>query len=284
MVLADDERVTVLSVFRNSPAEGAGLMAGDKILAVDGENVVGATTEEVATKVKGEKGTTVKLTIGRDEETFEASIVRANIVAESVEGQLMEENIGYIQIEEFNANTAKEFNEVLDDLLARGAEGIIIDLRNNTGGIVSQVIAIASRIMGSGVIMYSEDSQGNRKENTAKGAGLDAPVVVLANEYSASASEILIGALQDHDRAVIVGKKSFGKGIIQTFGQNSDGSGYSITTEKYYTPNGTSIHEQGIEPDVEVSLPEEIEYVYGSVPRNLDTQLDEAIVQLRLQM
>lgn len=285
MVMADDERVTVLSVFRNSPAEGVGLMAGDKILSVDGEDMIGMTTDEVANRVRGDKGTTVMLLMERDGEPFEVSIVRDDIVAESVSGQLMENDMGYIQIAEFNSNTASEFNEVLDSLLERGADGLIIDLRNNTGGIVSQVIGIASRIMGSGVIMYEEDNQGNRREQTARGgAGLDMPIVVLANEYSASASEILIGALQDHELAMIVGKKTYGKGIIQTFGRNLDGSGYSITTAKYYTPNGTSIHEQGIEPDVAVDLPEEIEYVYTTIPRNLDTQLDEAIVQLRALM
>jgi carboxyl-terminal processing protease len=231
--------------------------------------------------MRGEAGTTVNITILRGKENIDLSLVRAQLSIESVTGSILDNNIGYINISEFSSSVSDQFVSTLDDQLKDGITSLIIDLRNNPGGDVDETIKIADRLLGSCTIIYTENKISKKTEYTSTAAkSLDIPIVVLINEYSASASEILAISLKDNDAATLIGTKSYGKGIIQTFKGMLDGSGYKITTEQYFSPIGTVIHEVGVEPDVVIELPENVIYEYGKIPTNQDAQLQAAIKYL----
>ena len=263
----------IVGVMKSSPAEEAGIQAGDIIEKIDGVSYTGEQINEATKVLKAEEGTTVNVTILRGEEEKELTLVRKKISVEHVESKMLENNIAYLQIDSFDANTASSFKEQLTSLLSNGATSIIIDLRNNGGGIVDEATDIADLFLDKGETILITKSKKEDKEEETKSENdpivKDIPVVILVNQATASASEILAGALRDNYGATIIGKNTYGKGVIQTLYTLTDGSGIKITTEEYYTPNHNEINKVGIKPDIEVELEEDS-----------DTQLQKAIEEL----
>ncbi|MCK4591863.1 S41 family peptidase [Candidatus Parcubacteria bacterium] len=270
-----DKFLTVIAPLKGSPAEKAGLLSGDKILKVDETEIIGMNIDEAVSTIRGEKGTMVKLTIGRDEldELKEIEIVRDIIKIETVEWEIKNKNIAYIRISQFKEETIDEFDSQIDDIIVNDPKGIIIDLRNNPGGYVSTLEDIASRFLDNGDIIFVEDF-GNKKE-VYKASGNNKfnsiPIVVLINEGSASASEIFAGALKDNNGAKLVGKTTFGKGLVQEMQNLKDGSALKITVAKWLTPSGLDINKDGIKPDYEVEITLE------DYENNKDPQLEKAL-------
>ena len=277
----ETNRIMILTPIKNSPAERAGIRPGDYIIAVDGEEYTGDDLTVISTKIKGEEGTTVKLQILRGEETLDFEITRENIVVNPVDGELLENNIGYIEFSSFDEGTAEQFKTKFEELQAQGITSLIIDLRNNGGGIVDEALQIAGYIADKdSVLLYEVDKDNNETVETNESDPIiNMPVIILTNENTASSSEILAGALKDLGKAKTVGTKTYGKGVIQQILTLPDGSGVKITTEKYLTPNRTEINKIGIEPDETVELPDEVENVLN-VERSQDTQLQKAIEML----
>ncbi len=274
----EDNLITIVTVFRDSPADKAGVRVGDKVITIAGEDATTWTVDQGASKMRGEPGTDVQITVLRGEEKIDFTLTRAQLNVETVEGSVLASNIGYILISEFSSDVADQFSAILTNQLSQGATSLIIDLRNNPGGDVNATLDIADRILGDAMIMYTQDNSGKKREyHSSADASLQIPIVVLVNEYSASASEILAVSLKDNKAATLIGTKTYGKGIIQSFQGMMDGSGYKITVEQYFSPSGQSIHELGVEPDIAVSLPENVTYIYGKVAPDQDTQLQEAI-------
>lgn len=251
--------VMIVSPYKDSPAEKAGLRTGDIILAVNGEDTTAMDPDEIAKRIRGKKGTEVKLTIQRktnDKATIlEIPIVRDTIEIPTIAAKMLEDQIGYIAIYGFDAPTADQFKKELTNLKRQGMKGLVLDLRGNPGGYLETAVDIADEIISKGLVVYIEDKNGNREDFSAvNSAELDMPIAVLVNKGSASASEILAGALKDHGVATIVGTTTFGKGLVQNTFPFADGSALKVTIAKYYTPNGEYIHSKGIEPDVTVEL------------------------------
>ena len=275
-------KIMVLSPIKGSPAEKAGVQPGDYIIAVDGVTYTGEQMTEASNKIKGEAGTTVKLQIQRKDETLDIELTRENIKVNPVEGEVLENNIGYIEFSSFDDGTAEEFKTKFEELQGKGIKSLIIDLRNNGGGIVDEALEIANYILDKdSVILYEVDKNNNETvEKTTDDPIINMPIVILTNENTASSSEILAGALKDHKKATIVGEKTYGKGVIQRLLTLPDGSGLKITSEKYLTPNRTEINKVGIEPDEKVELPETVTNILN-VEKNEDTQLQKAIEILK---
>ena len=275
---ATDEFCTISGVIENTPAQEADLRAGDIIYEVDGVLTQGMDTSEVVTLIKGEEGTQVILTLVREGESdyLKIPVERRKIESPTVSAEMLENKIGYIQITEFDDVTEDQFAEALAECKANGMEGLILDLRSNPGGNLTTVCELCRMLLPEGMIVYTEDKYGNRDEYTCDGLRqLKVPAVVLVNDYSASASEIMAGAMKDHGVATIMGTTTFGKGIVQRVISLSDGSAVKLTVSKYYTPNGNDIHEKGIEPDIEVVFDADAYYGEG-----IDNQLQEAIKYL----
>lgn len=274
----DDGYIVVSSVTPGGPAEAAGILAEDKITEVDGESITGKTAADVSALVKGEEGTDVTLTIFREStgEVLEKTVTRQDIQVQTVSWRMMDDNIGYISITNFRENTHNQFKEALDTLEAEGMEKLVLDLRNNTGGLVKSAHEIGEELLPEGIMVYTMDKEGNREDTLCDDVYNDVPMVVLVNGNSASAAEILAGAIQDTDRGELIGTTTFGKGLVQRLFTLPDGSGLNVTIQKYYTPNGTSIHGVGITPDYEVELPEEYAQ-QANIPAEADTQLQKAV-------
>ena len=238
-----------MSVAKNSPAEKAGVKEGDYILSVDGETY--DDSEVMAAHIRGKKGTEVTLSIYHDEDIRDVKMERDDIVTESVSYKMLDGDIGYIEISEFVENTAEDFQKALNAMEKQGAKGLILDLRNNGGGLVDQCVAVADEFLDEGVVCYVEDKNGDTSTYDAEDGKTDLETVVLINEGSASASEILAGALKDNGFEV-VGTKSFGKGVIQTTLDMDDGSALKLTIMRYLSPDKHVIHEKGIKPTVSV--------------------------------
>lgn len=274
----DDGYIVVSSVTPGGPAEAAGILAEDKITEVDGESITGKTAADVSALVKGEEGTDVTLTIFREStgEVLEKTVTRQDIQVQTVSWCMMDDNIGYISITNFRENTYNQFKEVLDTLEAEGMEKLVLDLRNNTGGLVKSAHEIGEELLPEGIMVYTMDKEGNREDTLCDDVYNDVPMVVLVNGNSASAAEILAGAIQDTGRGELIGTTTFGKGLVQRLFTLPDGSGLNVTIQKYYTPNGTSIHGVGITPDYEVELPEEYAQ-QTNIPAEADTQLQKAV-------
>ena len=266
--------IVIVSPMKESPAEEVGLQTGDIIVKVDDESVLGLSTEEVSSKVKGEEGTKVKLTIYRDEEYKDFEVERKEIKVYRVTSKMLENNIGYISLETFDDGCAEEFKNEYLKIQKSGAKKLIIDLRNNTGGIVPEALEILDMIIPKGSVeLITIDASGNKDYTYAeKEPIMDCPIVVLANEYSASASEIMIGGLRDNKKAEVVGTTTYGKGVIQNVYTFKDGSALKITAAEYYTPGEIKINKIGIEPDYPVEQDPEIEG---------DEQLNKAIELLK---
>ena len=278
----ETNRIMVLSPIKGSPAEKAGILPGDYIMKINGESYTGEDNSIAASKIKGEEGTTVQLEILRGTETLNFEIKRENIIVNPVGGEVLENNIGYIEFTSFDENTAEEFKAKFEELQKSNITSLIIDLRNNGGGLVDQALEIADYIADKGsVLLYEVDKNNNEEVKKSESDPIiNMPVVILVNENTASSSEILAGALKDLGKAKIVGTKTYGKGVIQELLTLKDGSGLKITSQKYLTPNKTEINKIGIEPDVTVELPDTVENVLN-VEKENDTQLQKAIEMLK---
>lgn len=260
----------IMSVMENTPGEAAGLQPEDYIIKVDGADVKDMQPEEIAQKVRGDEGTQVVLTIRRkDQEDFDITITRAIISMTTAKGMMLPDTrIGYIRVASFSEKTAKEFQTDLAKLKEDGMQGLIIDLRANPGGLITSCVDIANQVVPAGEIVSVVDRNGHKEVFNSQLESFDYPIVVLIDGNSASASEILAGAIQDRQCGVLVGTKSFGKGSVQTMLPLYDGDGIKLTIARYYTPSGRSIDGVGIEPDVVVELPEKTA---------VDVQLSKAI-------
>ena len=283
-IIQDTEKnaIRVIAPIEGSPAEEAGIKPGDYIVKVDGEEVTGENITEATNKMKGKEGTKVKIQILRDDQTIDMEVERKNVKINHVESEVLEDNIGYLKISTFDEGCSKEFEQKLQDLQNKNIKSLIIDLRNNGGGIVDEALAIADLFTDKDVtLLITKDKNGNeeiRKSQSDK--KVDLPVVVLTNENTASASELLVGVLKDYNIAKSVGTVTFGKGVIQELLTLPDESGLKITTNEYYTPKGSKINKVGIEPDEKVELPDEYKNVLD-VPKDKDTQLNKAIELLK---
>ena len=271
--------LTIVSPIEGSPAEAAGLQPGDKVIAIDGEDMTGVPPEEARSKIIGQEGTQVTLTIVRESEgtPLEFTITRAKITMNSAEGKMLDNGIGYVDINTFGDQTTRELRNTLDTLLAQNPRGLIIDLRNNPGGYLSTAVEVSSEFIDKGILLYEQFGNGKLEEHKALGNGqaTDIPLVVLVNEGSASASEILTGALQDYDRATIVGVQSYGKGSVQIWQPLSNNQGAArVTIAKWLTPDKRAIDHVGLTPDVIVEMTEE-DYL-----ADRDPQLDAAVETL----
>lgn len=277
---SEDNNFGMISgVIPGSPAEAAGLQSGDIIYKIDGENAQGFELEEIVSRIRGDKGTTVKLTLYRENEgEIDVEIQRDEINAVMVTSKMLDNNVGYIQIVEFASVTTGQFKQAMKDLELQGMESLVLDLRGNPGGDVDVVTAIAEDILPEGLIFYMEDKDGNREEYTCGGADFKYPLVVLVDGNSASASEILSGAIQDAGIGTLVGTQTYGKGIVQGLFELTDGSGLKITIADYYTRNGRNIHGVGIAPDVEIEFDSEL---YSE--KEIDNQLEKALEILNSQ-
>ena len=263
MSVDKNDNIVVVEPIKDTPAEKAGLKTGDIIVFVDEENVLGGSSEEVSSRIKGEEGTKVKITILRGDEYLDFEIERKAIKVYHVEEKMLENNIGYMSLITFDEGCADELQKSYNLLKSQGAKKIILDLRNNTGGLVDEALQIADMIL----------PKGNKKINESKNNPIiTEEIVVLVNEYSASASEILVGAIKDNNRGKIVGKNTYGKGVIQSVFMLEDGSALKLTVNEYFTPNETKINKIGIAPDYDIDLDYEAQE---------DTQLNKALELLK---
>lgn len=274
-VSLDEETETpyVSGVIEGTPAQEAGLRMGDVIYAVDGVKTFQMSLEEVTALIKGEEGTHVTLTLVRDEEVFDQDVARRRVDRPTVTSQMLDEEIGYIGITEFKDVTVDQFTEAYAVIKGSGAKAMVLDLRGNPGGLLDAVVSIGQQILPKGLVVYTEDKNGKRVEYSCDGKKeIKMPLVVLVNNGSASAAEVLTGAVKDYGIGTIMGTTTYGKGIVQKIISLSDGSAVKLTTDGYFTPNGNNIHGKGIEPDIVVEF--DADAYYGEEQR--DNQLEAA--------
>jgi carboxyl-terminal processing protease len=281
-VNTEGEYLTIAEPMRGSPAEAVGLMSGDQIIAIDGEDMTGVLPEVARQNVLGEAGTQVVLTIRRDgvEEPFDVTVTRAQINIPSTEYRMLEDGIGYIRLNAFSSTTADELRSALQELLASNPKGLILDLRYNSGGYLDAAIQVGSEFLADGVVAYEEYGDGRRETFNASGKGIatEIPMVVMVNEWSASASELVAGALQDRGRAQVVGVTTYGKGTVQNWVPLSDNEGaVRVTIARWLTPNGTNVTDTGLNPDVEAVISED------EAQTEVDSQLNKAVEVLNQQ-
>ena len=277
-----DNTIVVLTPIKYSPAEEAGILPGDIIKKINDVEYTGENMTAAANNIKGAEGTKVKLEIQRGQEIKTFEITRKKITTNPVIAEKLDNNIGYLEVTSFDENTAENFKSKYEELKAQGIDSLIIDLRNNGGGLVEEALKIADYIVPKGKeLLVTVDKDGKEKvEKSKEDVLIDMPIVVLVNKNSARSSEILAGALKDLNEATIVGTTTYGKGVIQQFLTLRDGSGLKVTVEEYYTPNRTKINGVGIEPNEKIELPETITNPL-TVERKDDTQLQKAIELLK---
>lgn len=275
MGMDNEQKIHIVGIMENSPGQEAGLQEGDEILAVDGVPVTQMAFDEVAAHVRGQAGTDVVLTIMRDNANQDITITRDNIKLKTVGHKMLDNNIGYIQIVSFSEDTANEFNEAYNDLKNQGMKALVLDLRNNPGGLLTTCVEIAKKLVPKGEIVSIVDKQGNKETYSSSLEAPEYPLAVLINKNSASASEILSGAIQDTKAGTIIGNTSYGKGSVQTILPMFEDDAVKLTIAKYYTPSGRSIDGTGITPDIEINLDENA---------TSDTQLDKALEILKAQL
>lgn len=281
---SEDGYVTVVAPIEDTPGERAGLKTNDKIIKVDDKDIVGIDLESAVSLMKGKKGTEVVLTVMREsvKQPLIFNIRREEIVLKTVKSDMLENDIGYIRLSMFDEDTGKEFKNALRELEQKKMKGLIIDLRQNPGGFINQCVEVADELLDEGLIVYTEDKNKKREDYKSTKGKVDVPFAVLIDEGSASASEILSGAVKDRHAGLLIGTKSFGKGLVQSIEQLRDGSGVKLTTQKYYTPNGISINKIGIQPDIEVKPLETRE---GQNPEEVkDVQLERAVAEILKQI
>ena len=283
MGINDDNQIVVIVPIKDTPAYRAGIEPGDIIVKVEGENYNGDRLSDASKKIKGNVGENVNIEIKRNDEILNYNIVRENIKLNHVETEILESNIGYLQIASFDQGSSQEFKEKYEELSNKNIKSLIIDLRDNPGGIVEEATNIADMLIDKGqTILITEDKEGNEEITKAKEEKtIDIPVVVLTNGNSASASEILSGALKDNNVATIVGTKTYGKGVMQEVLKLSNGDGLKITTNEFFSPNKTKIHKIGIEPNIVVELPNGKTTTLKLEEGEEDTQLNKAIELLK---
>jgi len=283
--LGEDNLVTIVEPFEGSPAEEVGMKKGDKIIRVDGKDVRGVKDgDAVVNMIRGPENTKVKITVYRPSngEMLEFDLTRKKIKIANIKSRMLEDNIGYIRIVKFDSEINKYFNEHLNKLISSGMKALVIDVRDNPGGYYDQVVAICDRLLPEGTIVYTEDKYKRQdvKKSDAKELGM--PIAVLINGNSASASEILAGAIKDHKKGTLVGTKTFGKGLVQASSTLDDGSGLKVTIARYFTPSGVCIHGAGIMPDIEIDVPEEYkDSPISDIPPEKDIQLKAAVENLK---
>ena len=273
--------ITLVQIYDDSPAMKAGLQDEDILYKVDKEEATGEDLTEVVSHIKGEKGTTVDITVLRGEENEEVTVTvtRDTIQAQTVEYRMLEDNLGYIAVSEFDSVTYDQYQQALEDLQNQGMQGLIVDLRNNPGGNLSTVCDMLDLMLPEGLIVYTEDKDGNRQEMTSDDEHqFNLPMTVLMNGNSASASEIYAGAIQDYGLGKIVGTQSYGKGVVQQIFDLKDGTCVKLTIAEYFTPNGRNINGEGITPDVEV------EYEKDENNPDADNQLEKAMEILKSEL
>lgn len=275
-VSKDDNMITVMNAFKGSPAAEAGIVTGDKIVGINGEDVDGSMLDQAVNKMRGEPDTTVTVSIFRNGEIKEYTIKRAVVNLPDMEYRMLDNQIGYLWLYRFDQNSSANFVDALNDLHQQGMKGLVLDLRNNPGGLLNECVAIADMLLPEGLVLYSEDKNGNREEYRTNKESINIPLAVLVNEYSASASEVLSGAIQDHKAGVVIGKTTFGKGLVQTIrGPFKEGDVVKLTTAKYFTPKGRDINQKGVVPDIEVSeLEEAAKFVTENPGKELPLKLD----------
>ena len=277
-----DGQVTVVAPIKDSPAEKEGIMPGDRVIEIDGQSTEDMSLNEAVLKIRGEPGTEVILKVlHRDNENpVEIVVTREIIELDSVYSEIVADDIAYIQVTRFSNRTKSEITSALENMLASGATGIILDLRNNPGGYVTAAVSVASQFLADGIVLYALDNEGEKDVWEVEDGGLATtiPLAVLVNEGSASGSEVVAGALQDYRRGYLIGTKTFGKGSVNHLRELSDGSAIYITIERWYTPNDRQIEGHGIIPDEEVEITEE------DIEQGNDPQLDRAIEYIKSQL
>ena len=274
--LSGEGGVLLVDVYDNGAGYQAGLKSGDRVVNVDGRDITDMELSSAVALIKGDKGTSVTLEVIRGTERLTFSAVRDAVEAKTVSYTLLDNNIGYLSISQFEEVTTKQFKAAVEDLQSQGMKGLVIDIRNNPGGLLDTVVGMLKYMLPDGLIVYTEDKQGNRKEY--KGQDNDEfnlPLAVIVNGNSASASEIFAGAIQDYGKGTIIGTQTYGKGIVQTVKPLTDGSAIKFTIAKYFTPKGQDIHGKGVTPDMVV------EY---DTDADVDTQLDAAIKNVEAQI
>ena len=275
--------VRIVECYEGGPGEEAGLEEGDIISAIDGEDITEDEVSDVADIVRNSDKDSVVLTVHREgvEDAMEITVPVTDVELPSVFHEMLDSKIGYIRITQFTGVTGEQYQEAFDDLQKQGMEKMIVDLRDNPGGLLDSVCDILRKILPEGLIVYTEDKDGNREEEKCDGKNeLNMPLAVLVNESSASASEIFAGAVQDYGIGKIVGTTTYGKGVVQELRQLSDGSAVKLTVSNYYTPKGNSINKVGIEPDIEVKLASEL-LNKTEISHEEDNQLQEALKTLQ---
>ena len=280
-----DGCIEITKVYANSPAEQAGLQIGDRIVEADGQLLSGENGKalrDAVALIRGEDGTQVRLTVLRNGETLQIDVLRGEVSISYVEYSLIGSDVGYVSISQFTGNDVDGFTEAMEAFKRADVAGIVVDLRENPGGLQTDVVKIADMLLPEGLVTYVEDRDGNRQEERSDAEYWDVPMVVLVNGMSASASELFTAAMQDYDRATVVGTRTFGKGIVQTlitFAE--DGAGMQLTTASYFSPKGRSIHQTGVEPDVTVELSEDSILSGISPDPERDNQLAIALQELQ---
>ncbi|NLM11805.1 MAG: S41 family peptidase [Clostridiaceae bacterium] len=277
----EDGLATVADIFDDSPAKTSGMRNGDKIVMVNGEDVTAITDLNlIVQKIKGKPDTEVAITVYRPEinNYVELSMIRKVINLVYINSKMINENIGYIQLKLFDEDITQDFVSHVNKLISQGAKGLILDLRNNPGGDYSQVVRMADIIVPEGLIVYTQDRNGNRNEEKSGSSEINIPLTVLINEYSASASEILSAAIKEYQKGTLIGKTTFGKGLVQSIIPLEGNAGLKFTTARYFTPSGTSIHGVGVTPDIEIDNDERYRYYsIDEIPEGEDKQLLRAI-------
>ena len=284
-LLADpsDQMITITRVFKGSPAERAGMRSGDTIVYVNDVYYSAYEMDDAVSVMRGEPGGTVKVTVLRELDTIDFDVTREIVNINYVEYEILDGDIGYVMVYDFLGDAYEGFAEAIDAFRAANVSGMIIDLRNNGGGLVDACVDMADLILPEGVVVSMRDKYDEVEEYRIDDEYFDVPMVLLVNGYSASASEILAGAVRDYGAGTLLGTKTFGKGVVQSALEFTDGSGIKLTTARYYTPSGECIHGVGIEPDITVELDEDAVTVYGlnNLPHDQDNQLQAAIKVLR---
>ncbi|WP_346847681.1 MULTISPECIES: S41 family peptidase [unclassified Clostridium] len=278
-----EDKIVVVATFENSPAEKVGILSGDIIESVNGTKVEGKDLEKAVKTMKGEKGEAVELTLSRENKgSFNVKTVRDEIEMITVKKEMIDSQVGYIQVTMFDENTSSNFENAIKDLNSKGMKSLIVDLRENPGGLLDQTVNMCSQFIPKNKnIVYTEDKNGNRKDyNSVGGIAEGLPLTILIDEGSASASEIFTGAIKDYKLGTLVGTKTFGKGVVQTTFYRDrdgfrDGTALKVTISKYYTPNGQNIHGIGIEPDILVEYPEELKG--KAYDKSVDPQFEKAL-------
>lgn len=280
--------LTIIEPFENSPAQQAGMQKGDKIVKVDNKDVTGISDENmVISMIKGKENTKVKITVFRPDEDkyLQFDVIRKRIKASNIKSEIINGNIGYIKLVMFDSEISDYFRSDLEKMLKKGIKGLIIDLRDNPGGSYEQVVKIADSLLPEGTIVYTEDRKGKKDVKLSNKAAYDIPLVILTNGNSASASEILAGAVKDNGRGTLVGTNTFGKGLVQELRMLADGSGIKVTISKYFTPSGVCIHGIGIKPDIEIDVLNEYKDIpVSQIPKARDVQLQSAIEAVKAKM